>query len=209
MIAKQLRDDEVLWLIEQILASGQGVLDEQYHMVYFPGDDLFAINRPRGLPIGNLTSQCWANVYLNGFDHFVKRGLRCKAYLRYVDDLMLFSNDKRELLEWHARIDDRLAKLRLTLHPGAHPRPVTESFPWLGFVIHPEWRRLKRRKGIYFQRRLKRLIAAAEADASGWASIVANIQAWQNHVSYANTRGLQRAVLGPIIAHYQSALVSR
>ncbi len=42
-------------------------------MVYFSGDDLFAANRPRGLPIGNLTSQFWANCYMNEFDHFVTR----------------------------------------------------------------------------------------------------------------------------------------
>ena len=73
----QDRRARVLWLIDQILASGVGVLSEAYDMVYFPGDDLFAVDRPRGLPIGNLTSQFWANVYLNPFDHFVKRELRC------------------------------------------------------------------------------------------------------------------------------------
>ena len=62
------------------------MLSEEYDMVYFPGDDLFAANRPRGLPIGNLTSQFWANCYLNAFDHFVTRELGCPAYLRYVDD---------------------------------------------------------------------------------------------------------------------------
>lgn len=202
-LADKVGDAGVMWLIERILASGQGVLAEQYEMVYFPGDDLFAINRPRGLPIGNLTSQCWANVYLNGFDHFVKRSLRCKAYLRYVDDLMFFANDKQQLRDWHVQIVERLARLRLTLHPGVHPRPVTEGIPWLGFMVHPDWRRLKRRKAIYFQRRLKRLIAAAQTGTLEWEHVVASIQAWQNHVRYANTRGLQRAVLGPVVARCQ------
>ena len=52
----------------------------------FPGDDLLAICRPRGLPIGNLTSQFWSNCYLHPFDQFVTRELGCRAYLRYVDD---------------------------------------------------------------------------------------------------------------------------
>ncbi len=69
------------------------MLDNSYHIVYFPGDDLFAICRPRGLPIGNLTSQFWANVLLDPIDHFVKRELRCPGYVRYVDDLLLFSHD--------------------------------------------------------------------------------------------------------------------
>jgi hypothetical protein len=66
------------------------MLRDAYDMVYFPGDDLFAVLRPRGLPIGNLTSQFWANVYLNPFDHFIKRILRCHGYVRYVDDLLFF-----------------------------------------------------------------------------------------------------------------------
>jgi len=64
-LAAKIHDFEVMRLIDRILASGEGVLSDAYDMVYFPGDDLFAANRPRGLPIGNLTSQFWANVYLN------------------------------------------------------------------------------------------------------------------------------------------------
>ena len=72
-----LRDHDVLWLCDQIIANGVGVLDEVYEMCWFPGDYLLAACRPRGLPIGNLTSQFWANVYLNPLDQFVKRILKC------------------------------------------------------------------------------------------------------------------------------------
>jgi hypothetical protein len=84
----------VLWLAGLILDSGAGVLTDEYRPVYFPGDDLLAACRPRGLPIGNLTSQFWSNVYLNDFDWFVQRQLGCGAYLRYVDDFALFSDDR-------------------------------------------------------------------------------------------------------------------
>jgi len=76
-LGRMLPDESAIWLIERILASGRGVLSEEYGMVYFPDDDLFAIQRPRGLPIGNLTSQWWANCYLNPFDQFIKRELGC------------------------------------------------------------------------------------------------------------------------------------
>ena len=85
MLAAKIDDPEILWLIARILASGSNVLGEEYDMVYFPGDDLFAALRPRGLPIGNLTSQFWANCYLNVFDHFVKRELGCPGYVRYAN----------------------------------------------------------------------------------------------------------------------------
>ena len=78
------------------------MLTDHYDMVYFPGDDLLAATRPRGLPIGNLTSQNWANVYLNDLDQFVKHELRCRAYLRYCDDFLLFADDKATLWAWRA-----------------------------------------------------------------------------------------------------------
>ena len=79
ILARKIACQDTLWLIEQIITSGEGVLADQYQMHWFAGDDLLAALRPRGLPIGNLTSQFWANCYLNPFDHFVKRELRCKG----------------------------------------------------------------------------------------------------------------------------------
>jgi retron-type reverse transcriptase len=85
-LLRMLPDASLFWLVNRILASGVGVLSNEYDMVYFPGDDLLAANRPRGLPIGNLTSQWWANCYMNPFDQFIRRELRCPAYLRYVKE---------------------------------------------------------------------------------------------------------------------------
>jgi retron-type reverse transcriptase len=108
ILARTVDDSGALWLVNLILASGVGVLAEEYQIVYFPGDDLFAINRPRGLPIGNLMSQFWANVYLNPLDHFIKRELLCPGYVRYVDDLLLFGdNDKahQRAAFWRVRVE--------------------------------------------------------------------------------------------------------
>ena len=172
------------------------MLRDAYDMVYFPGDDLFAVLRPRGLPIGNLTSQFWANVYLNPFDHFIKRILRCHGYVRYVDDLLFFGADKPTLWRWKNAVQERLATLRVTMHPGAHPRPVDEGIPFLGFVVFPQRRGLKRRKGISFQCKLRRLLAAAaRAGTVPLTHVTASVQDWVNHVRYGNTMGLRRAVL--------------
>ena len=72
-----------------VRAANRNRNNPNYDMVYFPGDDLLSALRPRGLPIGNLTSQFWANVYLNPFDHFVNRALRCSAYVRYANTVGL------------------------------------------------------------------------------------------------------------------------
>jgi len=195
VLARKIGDPCVLHVIDLILASGQGVLSGEYEMVYFPGDDLLAAARPRGLPIGNLTSQFWANVYLDAFDHFVKRELRPGGYVRYVDDFTLFSDDKPMLWSCRESVVARLAALRLTIHPGAHPRPVGEGVPFLGFVVFPHRRRLKRRKTVHFGRRLRKLAVAAAAGKVSVGRVAASVRGWVNHARYGNTVGLRRAVL--------------
>lgn len=200
LLALKVHDEGVLWLIDQILASGAGVLDNDYDMVYFPGDDLFAINRPRGLPIGNLTSQFWANVLLNPVDHFILRELRCSGYVRYVDDLLLFGESKSALWDAKPAVEERLARLRLTSHSGAHPRPVREGIPFLGFVVWPDRRRLKQRNGMRFRRRLRGLAHALEAGEITREAFAASLQGWANHARYGNTTGLRRAILTEVSA---------
>ena len=188
--------NDILWLVEKTLNSGIGVLSEEYQMVYFPRDDLFSINRPRGLPIGNLTSQFWANCYLNPFDHFVKRELRCKGYIRYVDDFLLFSNDKGELLEWRKKVIKKLVEFRLTLHENkAQVRPVLKGTPFLGFHIFPNYRRLKRRRGIAFQRKYQRMLHEHAQGKISRTQITESVQGWVNHVRYGDTWGLRRSIL--------------
>ena len=195
-LARKIADAPTLWLVDQILQSGEGVLSEQYEMVYFPGDDLLAALRPRGLPIGNLTSQFWANVYLNPFDHFVKRRLRCPGYVRYVDDFLLFADDKSTLWAWKAALEEELARYRLTIHSGAQPHPVTEGIPFLGFHVFPDRIRLKRRKGVHYQRRIRRLISQYQRGEISMQTMTASVQGWANHARFGNTVGLRKKILG-------------
>lgn len=189
-------DPDLLWLCSTIMASGAGLFGETYSPRYFPGDDLFAINRPRGLPIGNLTSQFWANVYLNPLDQFIKRKLKCQGYLRYVDDFLLFADDKATLGQWRAAIINYLATLRLTLHENrCHAQPVTEGLPFLGFVVFPHQRRVKRRKGIAYRRRLHTLLQQYQAGEIPLAKVTASVQGWVNHVRYGQSYGLRRTLL--------------
>jgi len=188
----KIPEEDIRWLLQTILASGEGILKDEYTLVYFPGDDLFGPARPRGLPIGNLTSQFWSNVYMDMFDHFVKRELRAPAYLRYVDDFALFSDDPRQLYAWKRAIIDRLARLRLTIHePEAQVIPVRVGIPWLGFVVYPTHRRLKARNVVKFTRRFEHNLDLYEAGAIPFAELDASVQGWINHVRYADTWGLR------------------
>ena len=194
-LARCIHDEHVLWLIDAVLASGAGVLVNEYSPVYFAGDELFAVCRPRGLPIGNLTSQFWSNVYLNDFDWFVQRELGCGAYLRYVDDFALFSDDKSRLWAWKVAIIERLARERLTLHePQMQVLPTHCGIPWLGFVVYPTHRLLKRRNAVNFTRRLECNLDAYRAGEISFAELDASVQGWINHVRYADTWGLREHI---------------
>lgn len=190
---RYVKEEHIQNLVTIILDSGAGVLEQQYDMIYFPGDTLLDRLRPRGLPIGNLTSQFWSNCYLNPLDWFVTRELGCTAYLRYVDDCALFSDSKRRLRQWRSRIIDFLATLRLRLHENtAQVAPVDMGIPWLGFVVYPTHRRLKRRNMIAFRRRLARNISRYKQGDITFAELDASVQGWINHVRYGDTWGLRQ-----------------
>lgn len=197
-LAGKITDVALLDLIDSILESGNGIQSDDYEPEWFPGDDLFAVNRPKGLPIGNLTSQFWANCYMNQFDNYVKRDLKCPAYLRYVDDFLLFANDKEPLHQWLAQVKEKLAELRLVLHSGAHPQPVGEGIPFLGFIVFPTHRRVKRRKVVHFQRQLRQALAEYRHTDLERSHIHSTIKGWINHVRYADTWGLRKSVLKPV-----------
>jgi len=190
-----VEDGQLRTLMSLIIDSGQGVLDGEYRLALFPGDDLLAACRPRGLPIGNLTSQFWSNCYLHPLDLFVRRELGCAAYLRYVDDFALFSDSKAELWHWKRAVIDRLARLRLLVHENsAQVLPVDAGIPWLGFVVYPDHRRVKARKVVYSTRLLEKHYDAWRAGRISFGEFDARVQGWINYVRYADSWGLRRHV---------------
>ncbi len=197
MLGKVVKDPGVMALVRQILAGGEGVLAQDYDTVFFPGDDLLAACRPRGLPIGNLTSQFWSNCFLHPFDQFVTRGLGVAAYVRYVDDMLLFADDRELLWDWKARCVERLARLRLTIHArAAQVQPCRCGIPWLGFVVFPEHRRVKGRKVRHAARRLGRRYEEWRQGRISFGAFDASVQGWINHVRFADSWGLRGKLLG-------------
>lgn len=162
----------------------------------FAGDDLLApVERRRGLPIGNLTSQFFANAYLDPLDHFVKEVLRCRRYLRYVDDFALFHDDPGVLAEWRDRIAAFLQGRRLILHPDkTWIAPTSEPAEFLGYVLDPRGRRLPAENVARFRNRLRGLRDRWRAGAVTEAEVRARVQAWVAHANFADTRALQETI---------------
>ena len=164
---------------------------------YYPGDDLFTpFTRRRGLPIGNLTSQLFANVYLDGLDHFVKEVLRAPGYLRYVDDFALFHDDPMVLEEWRGRIGAYLARRRLSLHPcKTWVAATVEPATFLGYVLLPGgWRRLPEDNVRRFRNRLRSMRDRVAAGSMTPDEARPRIASWEAHAKHAHTRRLRRAL---------------
>jgi RNA-directed DNA polymerase len=108
---------------------------------------LFKSENNRGLPIGNLTSQFFANVYLNELDQFVKRILKVKHYVRYVDDFVVLSTDLSQIREWRKEIDLFLKEtLHLSLHPNKDKyNTINSGINFVGYIIKPKYRLARKR----------------------------------------------------------------
>ncbi len=197
ILARNIVCDSTINLCNKIIDSGTGILAEMYTLRWFHGDNLFTANRARGLPIGNLTSQFWANVYMNELDQFIKHNLRCKGYLRYVDDFLLFADDKLTLHQWRDKIITFLASLRLTIHSfRAQPRSVQQGLTFLGFRMYPSHRLLKRSRGIAYRRHLKNLYKGFKNDHITREQLNASVMSWLGHIKHGDTWVLGKSVLG-------------
>ena len=151
LVKKHIKNPEILWLTEKIIfhdptknyiAKGDPKLLQSVP----PHKSLFGkVNC--GLPIGNLTSQFFANVYLNELDQFIKHSLKCRYYFRYMDDLLLLHHSKERLLKWRDDIKTFLeTDLKLKLHPKKQIlQPATNGINFCGYIIKPDYTLIRRR----------------------------------------------------------------
>ena len=156
---------------------------------------------PSGVPIGNLTSQSFANTYLNELDQYVKRELKERQYIRYMDDFLILGTDMKRLYEDRERIRKFLSeKLKLTLHPQKSTvfPVIPHGIDFLGyrvFVHHIELRRstVRRRK-----QKLKKLLAEIRSQTSGSSTsedVMKFIRAWDGYAKHAQSWRTVRGML--------------
>lgn len=134
----------------------------------------------KGLPIGNLTSQIASNVYLDDFDHFVKHTLRCRNYIRYVDDAIILSRNKEYLQYCLEQAVIRLKKIELQIHPDKCTlTPASQGMNFVGYVVKP-YRRYPRRSTVHS------LMQAAELRSSK-KNKVATMNSYLGIIKHANS----------------------
>jgi retron-type reverse transcriptase len=148
----------------------------------------------KGLPIGNLTSQHFANLYLDELDHFVKESLRVKGYVRYMDDFVLFGASKEMLHQQLNSVRNLIReRLELTLKPSSiRIAPVDQGLAFLGFRVFPGSVRLDRRKWARFRRRVRSLEAAFVEGAIDEAELSARVGCMIAHLQHGDTLAARR-----------------
>ena len=183
-LRRVVRCPDTRWLIGMIVRGSNAqepVLD------YFHGDDLFApLERRRGLPIGNQTSQFFGNVYLDAFDHFVKEVLRL-PYLRYVDDFAVFGNSKGHLVRALAAMARALAQDRLKLHPKkTRIYQCRDGTSFVGYRVFPDRIRLPRENLRRLNKRMRAYRRAFELGRLSVEDVTQRVRSWLGHARHAN-----------------------
>jgi retron-type reverse transcriptase len=199
LIRRKIKCQDTLWLIDTIINSSNPQISA---IEYFPGDDLLTpLQYHIGLPIGNLTSQFFSNVYLNGLDHFIQEELHINKYVRYVDDFALFADDKNVLTEAKLAIESYLANLRLKLHPvKTQIFETRHGANFLGFRILPDRIRLRSENLIRGKRRLKKLQKHYQNDIISAQDVNRSVQSWNAHLEHGDTWRLRQKIFASLVA---------
>ncbi len=183
VIGRTIRDKDVLELIWKVVRNHTGKM------------------RGKGMPLGNLTSQFFANVYLNELDQFVKHKLKAKHYIRYVDDFIILHGSSKQLTEWKRCINEFLSQqLLLELHPQ---KSRIQSFgggvDFLGFRCFYHFRLLRKRNIRKALRRLEDFRTLLKEGKVEPNIILESIRGWNAYATHASTYKLRRFLMSKAV----------
>jgi len=181
LLSEKIKDNDFLWLLSEIVGS-------------FQSDYTFDLDEPKGMPIGNLTSQFFANIYLNPLDQFVKNELKIQYYMRYADDFVFLSEDQEYLKEVLSKIDKFLKlELKLTLHPD---KIIISNYylgiDFLGYIIFPYFivPRTKTKRRIF--RKINKKVQLFRENKLSYDSLNQALQSYLGYLSHADAYELSK-----------------
>ena len=171
LLQKKIKDEKVMWLIKIILENHESKM------------------KGKGMPLGNLTSQFFANIYLNELDQYVKHELKAEYYIRYVDDFVILHQSRKLLVEHKEKIDIFLqSKLLLELHPEKSKiLLLDQGVGFLGFKIFYHYKILTAKNKRKFRNKLKSMRKDYQSEKIDREKIVEKFEGWLAHASNANT----------------------
>ncbi len=178
ILRKKIKDEDLIELIRIVLHNFQ---DKQ---------------KGKGLPLGNYTSQFFANIYLNNLDYFVKHRLKAKYYIRYVDDFVILHKDKKALVDYLDKIEKYLMFLKLKLHPDkSEIHALRNGITFLGYRVFYHYKLLRRRNIRYFKTKLRNkleLYRCGEVDKEHLENF---LNGWKGYSNFANTYNFNKKLI--------------
>ncbi|MBI5047198.1 RNA-directed DNA polymerase [Candidatus Micrarchaeota archaeon] len=179
LVRKKIKDEKIIWLIETILNNHTSKL------------------KGKGMPLGNLTSQFFANFYLNELDYFIKHSLKAKYYLRYVDDFVILHLNKKQLERWKFEIN---SFLRVKLNIESHPEksmviPLRRGITFLGFRIFSKYRLLKKSNARRIWKRLQKFKFKFDKGELPRDTIFQSLDGWLAYAEFANTYEFRKRIV--------------
>jgi retron-type reverse transcriptase len=178
IIKKKIADERILSLIEKIINN---------HECKIPG---------KGMPIGNLTSQLFANIYLNKLDYFVKHRLRAKCYIRYGDDFVILHRNRTVLIKWKDEINEFLKTIKLELHPEkSRIYPLHHGAKVLGFRVFYYYKLPYKRNFRRFNKRLNKLLLLYKDGIIFKEEIMKSVEGWFAYAMWGNTYKMRKRIL--------------
>ena len=183
IIKRKIKDDNIIWLIKQILNNFDSEI------------------KGKGMPLGNLTSQFSANVYLNDLDYFIKHKLKTKYYIRYVDDFVILHNDKKILEEYKEKVNNYLKTLKLELHlDKSKIIPLRNGIAFLGYRIFYHYKLLRKANIRKFEKMFKEELDFLESrNEEAYQELMKSLQGWFGYSTWANTFKYRNKIIREII----------
>lgn len=183
IIKREIKDERIIWLVKQILSTNKNT---------------------KGMPLGNLTSQFFANLYLNELDQFVKHKLKAKYYIRYVDDFVILHESKEKLEKWKIEINNFLKeKLKLELHPSkSNVLRLNSGINFLGFRIFYKYKLIRKSNLRNFEKKFNRLRILFDEGIIGREKVLQSLEGWLAYCSHANTHKYRKHLIRNFNKHF-------
>jgi len=179
ILKRKIKDERVILLVNKILKNF---------------DD-----KEKGMPLGNMTSQFFANVYLNDLDYFIKKRLKMKYYLRYVDDFVILHENRKVLEDCKDKIEKYLKNLKLEFHPDKSKiYSLYRGIDFLGFKTFYHHRRARKRNVKGFNKKLIALKIKYKEGLIDYDKFMASIEGWFAYVMWGNTYKLRKKFINNI-----------
>ncbi len=187
ILRKKIKDGKFIWLVRLILKN----FDSEV--------------KGKGMPLGNYTSQFFANVYLNELDYFVKHELKAKYYIRYVDDFVILHRSKKRLEYFKIKIIEFLKNINLELHPDKSKIiPLRKGVTFLGYRVFYYHKLLRKRNIRIFIRKFKEKLDNYDPTQTSPNKLIEELQGWFGYAKWANTYKIRKNIIDSIVEKFNT-----